>query len=325
MNSVIELENVTKIFTNTQGIIRRKKKRVYALHDVNLSIGEKEILGLIGESGSGKTTLGLAVLRLLDLEGGRILFKGKDILSMDKREIFKFREKSEMIFQDPYGSLNPVQSVYKIISTPYRVFNKNVKERDVIEKVMDTLEMVGLTPPEQYLAKYPNQLSGGQRQRVGIARAIITNPEFLVADEPVSMLDVSLRADVLNILLELRSKLGTSILFISHDIAVTQYVSDRIAVMHLGQIVEIAESTELINNPLHPYTQTLINSIPIPDPKKKWDTSEPKVLAGEYNNEGKNECSFARKCPFVMDRCRNSRPKMIEKGDKHYVACYLYE
>jgi len=325
MNSVIELENVTKIFTNTQGIIRRKKKRVYALHDVNLSIGEKEILGLIGESGSGKTTLGLAVLRLLDLEGGRILFKGKDILSMDKREIFKFREKSEMIFQDPYGSLNPVQSVYKIISTPYKVFNKNVKERDVIEKVMDTLEMVGLTPPEQYLAKYPNQLSGGQRQRVGIARAIITNPEFLVADEPVSMLDVSLRADVLNILLELRSKLGTSILFISHDIAVTQYVSDRIAVMHLGQIVEIAESTELVNNPLHPYTQTLINSIPIPDPKKKWDTSEPKVLAGEYNNEGKNECSFARKCPFVMDRCRNSRPEMIEKGDKHYVACYLYE
>jgi ATPase components of various ABC-type transport systems, contain duplicated ATPase len=268
MNSVIELENVTKIFTNTQGIIRRKKKRVYALHDVNLSIGEKEILGLIGESGSGKTTLGLAVLRLLDLEGGRILFKGKDILSMDKREIFKFREKTEMIFQDPYGSLNPVQSVYKIISTPYKVFNKNVKERDVIEKVMDTLEMVGLTPPEQYLAKYPNQLSGGQRQRVGIARAIITNPEFLVADEPVSMLDVSLRADVLNILLELRSKLGTSILFISHDIAVTQYVSDRIAVMHLGQIVEIAESTELVNNPLHPYTQTLINSIPIPDPKR---------------------------------------------------------
>jgi len=325
MNPVIELENVTKIFTNTQGIIRRKKKRVYALHDVNLSIGEKEILGLIGESGSGKTTLGLAVLRLLDLEGGRILFKGKDILSMDKREIFKFREKSEMIFQDPYGSLNPVQSVYKIISTPYKVFNKNVKERDVIEKVMDTLEMVGLTPPEQYLAKYPNQLSGGQRQRVGIARAIINNPEFLVADEPVSMLDVSLRADVLNILLESRLKLGTSILFISHDIAVTQYVSDRIAVMHLGQIVEIAESTELVNNPLHPYTQTLINSIPIPDPKKKWDTSEPKVLAGEYNNEGKNECSFARKCPFVMDRCRNSRPKMIEKWDKHYVACYLYE
>lgn len=325
MDSVIELKKVTKVFVNTSGIIKRKKRKVVALHDVNLAVGKNEILGLIGESGSGKTTLGLAVLKLLDLEGGEVLFNGRDIMKMNKSETFEFRGKTEMIFQDPYGSLNPILSVYKIVSTPFKVFNKNVKEKDVIEKVLEVLELVGLNPPEQYLAKYPTEMSGGQRQRVGIARAIITNPEFLVADEPVSMLDVSLRADILNILLSLRDKIGSSMLFISHDIAVTQYVSDRIAVMHLGQIVEIAESTELVNNPLHPYTQTLISSIPIPDPERRWDTSEPKVLAGEYVNEGKDECSFANKCPFVMDKCRRKRPDMIEKGKGHYVACYLYE
>ncbi|MGC8546057.1 MAG: oligopeptide/dipeptide ABC transporter ATP-binding protein [Thermoplasmata archaeon] len=322
---IMKMEDLSKTFLTTSGIIRRNKRVVVALDKVTLDIKKAEILGLIGESGSGKSTLGLAALKLLDIDGGKLLYRGNNIYDLNKKDTMNFREKTQMIFQDPYGSLNPVLSVYNTISTPYKVFHKNANERDVIERVLHVLEIVGLSPSHQYLAKFPNQLSGGQRQRVGIARAIITSPEFLVADEPVSMLDVSLRADILNILLNLRKELSTSILFISHDIAVTQYVSDRIAVMHLGQIVEIAESTELLNKPLHPYTQTLINSIPIPDPEKKWDSTEPKVLAGEYNNEGKNECSFARKCPFVMDKCRVSRPPLIEKGKDHYVACYLYE
>lgn len=325
MDNLIELDNVIKIFRSSSGIIRRKRKSVVALHSVNFGIRKGEIFGLIGESGSGKTTLGLAALRLMELDGGSIRFKGNDIYKMNKKELLDFRKRSQMVFQDPYESLNPVLSVYNIISTPYRMFNRGVPEREVIDKVMESLEMVGLNPPEFYISKFPTELSGGQRQRVGIARAIITKPEFLVADEPVSMLDVSLRADILNILLDLRKKIGSSVLFISHDITVTQYISDKIAVMHLGQIVEIAESQELVNNPLHPYTKTLIESIPVIDPNKKWDSTEPKVLAGEYYNTGKDACSYAEKCPFVMDICRKKRPELKENKEGHMVACYLYE
>lgn len=323
-NALLETKGITKDFINKYGIVRRITKRVRALDSVDISVPRGEIKGLIGESGSGKTTLGLAVLKLLDVDGGSIIFDDAEINKLKGRELMNYREKTQMIFQDPYGSLNPVVSIYKSIMTPLKIFHKEMRTDEIIDKVAHTMELVGLTPPEQYLNKFPNQLSGGQRQRVGIARAIINEPTFIVADEPVSMLDVSLRADILNILLDLRTKLKTSILFISHDITVTQYVSDKIAVMHLGQIVEEGFSEDIVNKPLHPYTKSLIESIPIPDLNKKWGKEEPKIVSAEYSNEGKNECSFANKCPFVMEICRKKRPVMIDTGNNHRVACYLY-
>ena len=253
MNSIIETNQVTKEFVTKRGFLKRTTSITRALDQVNVTINENEIFGLIGESGSGKTTLGLAILRLIELNQGKINFFGENIYDLKKRQLFDFREKTQMIFQDPYSSLNPVVTVYKSVSTPLKVFHKEMSEEQVVDKVIKTLETVGLTPADQFLNKFPGQMSGGQRQRVGIARAVISDPDFIVADEPVSMLDVSLRADILNILINLKLKLKKSMMFISHDITVTQYVSDRIAVMHLGQIVEMGESGEIIKNPLHPH------------------------------------------------------------------------
>ncbi|MEM3448948.1 MAG: ABC transporter ATP-binding protein [Nitrososphaerota archaeon] len=325
MSSIIEIDQATKEFVTKRGLLKRTTNITRALDRVTLTINENEIFGLIGESGSGKTTLGLAMLRLIGLNGGKIYFGGEDIFSLKKKQLFNFREKAQMIFQDPYGSLNPVLTVYKSVSTPLKAFHKEMSEEEVLDKVIKTLERVGLTPVEQFLNKFPTQMSGGQRQRVGIARAVISDPEFIVADEPVSMLDVSLRADILNILIDLKLKLKKSIMFISHDIAVTQYVSDRIAVMHLGQIVEMAGSREIIKNPLHPYTKTLIDSIPVPDPNKKWNADEIVEQISEYTNEGKNECSYANKCPFVKSVCREKRPDLKEVEKNHFVACVLYD
>ena len=325
MNSIIETNQVTKEFVTKRGFIKRTTSITRALDQVNVTINENEIFGLIGESGSGKTTLGLAILRLIELNQGKINFFGENIYDLKKRQLFDFREKTQMIFQDPYSSLNPVVTVYKSVSTPLKVFHKEMSEEQVVDKVIKTLETVGLTPADQFLNKFPGQMSGGQRQRVGIARAVISDPDFIVADEPVSMLDVSLRADILNILINLKLKLKKSMMFISHDITVTQYVSDRIAVMHLGQIVEMGESGEIIKNPLHPYTKTLIDSIPVPDPNKKWNTDEIGGQISEYTNEGKNECSYANKCPFVKDVCRKRRPDFKEVEKNHFVACVLYD
>ncbi len=325
MNSIIETNQVTKEFVTKRGFLKRTTSITRALDQVNVTINENEIFGLIGESGSGKTTLGLAILRLIELNQGKINFFGENIYDLKKRQLFDFREKTQMIFQDPYSSLNPVVTVYKSVSTPLKVFHKEMSEEQVVDKVIKTLETVGLTPADQFLNKFPGQMSGGQRQRVGIARAVISDPDFIVADEPVSMLDVSLRADILNILINLKLKLKKSMMFISHDITVTQYVSDRIAVMHLGQIVEMGESGEIIKNPLHPYTKTLIDSIPVPDPNKKWNTDEIGGQISEYTNEGKNECSYANKCPFVKDVCRKRRPDFKEVEKNHLVACVLYD
>ena len=325
MNSIIETNQVTKEFVTKRGFLKRTTSTTRALDQVNVTINENEIFGLIGESGSGKTTLGLAILRLIELNQGKINFFGENIYDLKKRQLFDFREKTQMIFQDPYSSLNPVVTVYKSVSTPLKVFHKEMSEEQVVDKVIKTLETVGLTPADQFLNKFPGQMSGGQRQRVGIARAVISDPDFIVADEPVSMLDVSLRADILNILINLKLKLKKSMMFISHDITVTQYVSDRIAVMHLGQIVEMGESGEIIKNPLHPYTKTLIDSIPVPDPNKKWNTDEIGGQISEYTNEGKNECSYANKCPFVKDVCRKRRPDFKEVEKNHFVACVLYD
>lgn len=325
MENVIETQDVTKEFISKRGILRRTTRRTRALDKVNLSIKQNEIFGLIGESGSGKTTLGLAMLRLLDLDNGKINFLGENVLGLKKKELLRFREKTQMIFQDPYSSLNPVVTVYKSVATPLKSFQKKLSEEEIVERVAKTFEIVGLVPADQFLNKFPGQMSGGQRQRVGIARAIISDPEFIVADEPVSMLDVSLRADILNILINLKPKLKNSMMFISHDITVTQYVSDRIAVMHLGQIVELGKSAEIIKNPLHPYTKTLIESIPVPDPGRRWSAEDISGQISEYTNEGKNECSYANKCPFVKEICRKERPEFREVEKDHFVACVLYD
>ncbi len=324
MKEIIETRKITKDFVTKSGVIKRSIRLTRALDEVDISIHEDEIFGLIGESGSGKTTLGLTLLKLLDINSGSIKFMDEEISSFYGKRIHEFREKTQMVFQDPYSSLNPIINTYKTVVTPLKVFHKEMSKEEVIERVLVTLERVGLSPPEQFLDKFPGQLSGGQKQRVGIARAIINEPKFLVADEPVSMLDVSLRADILNILLNLRNELHTSMLFISHDIAVTQYVSDRIAVLHLGQIVELADSALLVKNPMHPYTKTLIESVPVPDPKRRWAPEGITVKDVEYVNEGRNECSFANRCPFVMEICRKARPEFTEVERNHFVACYLY-
>lgn len=321
----IAMKEVTKDFRSGSGLRRTSSTLTRAMDNVSLEVKRGELLGLVGESGSGKTTVGLSMLKLLDVDNGSILFEGKDINKMSRRETLAFREKTQMIFQDPYESLNPSLSIYKTVSTSLGIFRKEMSEDEKLETVSSMLRTLGLDPPEDFLFKLPRQLSGGQRQRIAIARAMILDPEFIVADEAVSMLDVSIRADILNRLIDLKYRRSFSMLFITHDIAVARYISDRIAVMHLGQIVETGDGDSVIATPLHPYTQILINAVPSSD-----DGQEVKAIPftkGDWEkvNRGYPGCSFVDRCPFVMDRCREKRPELVEKSNGHFVACFLYE
>lgn len=322
---LVEFKGARKTFYERGKTLFSKGSSIFAMDDVNLPIKKGEILGLVGESGSGKTTLGLASLKLLELNGGSIDFDGSSVGKLKGGRLLKFRSNTQMIFQDPFESLNPLLSVYKIVSSPLDVFRKDLSNQEKLKTVGEYLEKAGLYPAEDFLFKSPAQLSGGQRQRVGIARAMVNNPKFIVADEPVSMLDVSLRADVLNLLKDINRDEGTTMLFISHDIIATKYTAQRIAVMHLGQIVEIATSSELLKNPMHPYSKILLKSVPDVGSEKKETDEELNIqYSQDIKNTGKNACSFHQKCPFAMERCGTSRPEMIEVSDKHSVACFLY-
>jgi len=299
-----------------------QKKIVKAVDDINLDIYEGEVVALVGESGSGKTTLGKAILNLVPKTAGEVLFKGKAINHNNKKELKQFRQKAQMIFQDPYQSLDPKSMIIDTVAESLEVNNllKTAAERK--EKTVKALENSGLAPAENYLYRYPYELSGGQRQRVAIAGAIILNPEFIVADEPVSMLDVSVRAGILKLLLELKSSENLAFLFITHDLSLAWLISDRIAIMYLGKIVEIGTADEIIKSCRHPYTKALLSIMPIPEVHRNRNRQ---VLKGEIPNptEIPKGCRFNTRCEYAIDKCYSEEPQYTRISDSHNVACHL--
>ena len=295
---------------------------VKAVDDVSLSIGKGETLAIVGESGSGKTTLGRTMLRLLKPIGGELIFNGVDITNSPEKDLKWFRRRVSAVFQDPFSSLNPYHNVKFIVEEPLIVQGVDARERE--ERVIKALEEVKLTPVEDYLFKYPHQLSGGQRQRVAIARAIVTRPDFIVADEPVSMLDASVRVEVLTIFKDIQQRDNIAFAYITHDISTAKYFSDRIAIMYAGKLVEIGPYRDVVKEPNHPYTQALIEAIPDPDPRNRF--RERKVAPGEPPNLANPPpgCRFHPRCPYAMDICKVKEPPMVEVKPGIYVACWLY-
>ena len=320
-NILLETKNLSKYFTGKKGLLNRQPAQVNAVDHVSLTVNKGETLGLVGESGCGKSTLGRTILRLIPATEGQVLYNGEDILTYDKKKMWEMRRKLQIIFQDPYSSLNPRMTVYDLISAPLEVYKIGTKaeRREMVEEI---LQEVGLD--KQYLNRFPHEFSGGQRQRIGIARALILNPEFVVCDEAVSALDVSVRAQVLNLMRNMQQKKNLTYLFISHDLSVVRHISDRIAVMYLGSVAEVAEKAQLYSNPMHPYTKALLSAIPLPDVKKKRQRI---ILQGDvpsaYNPP--SGCKFHTRCPYATDRCKQEIPvlRQMEKG--HQVACHRTE
>ncbi|MEA3314169.1 MAG: oligopeptide/dipeptide ABC transporter ATP-binding protein [Caldisericota bacterium] len=317
--SILEVKNLKKYFPVVGGIFSKPIAWVKAVDDVSFSIFEGETFSLVGESGSGKTTTGKTILKLIKPTGGQIIAEDIDITNYSASEMRPLRRDMQIIFQDPYGSLNPRLPVGEIIREPlvvHRVGNKKEQE----ERVVEAMQVVGLRPG--YLHRYPHEFSGGQRQRVGIARAIVLNPKFIVADEPVSALDASIQSQVLNLLMDLQQKLSLTYLLVAHNLAVVRHVSDRIGVMYLGKLMEIADTMELFNNPLNPYTQALLSAIPIPDPEIK---KERIILAGDIPSpiNPPSGCVFRTRCIYAQDICAEKMPQLIDTGNGHFAACHF--
>lgn len=293
-----------------------------AVDGLDFGVRRREILCLAGESGSGKSTTGLAILRLLNPTEGRMFFKGEETLSLKKQELKRIRRFMQIVFQDPYESLNPRMTIYDAIAEPLEIYRLAKSEDEKRSKVIQLLENVELTPAETFLYRFPHELSGGQRQRVAIATALAVDPEFLVADEPVSMLDLSIRAEILNLLVSLGEKFGLAILFITHDLSTAYHVADRIAIMYLGKIVEIGSAEEVINHSLHPYTRALIAAIPGTEAKEElWrKISKAEIPSAIDVPPG---CRFHDRCPYAIDRCHKEEPRMTESRPGHWVSCYL--
>lgn len=326
-NTILEVKNLRKLFPVHRGIIgsilRKPKRWVHAVDGVSFSVGKKEILALVGESGSGKTTTGLCTLGLIEPTEGKIVLEGLDIVKLaHSSRKQQLRRKAQLIFQDPYEALNPRQTVFRAVSEALGVHNLAKTESQKLEIVVSTLEDVGLKPPSAFLDRFPQQLSGGQRQRVGIASALALNPSLLVADEPVSMLDVSIRAEILNLLLRLRDERGITIIYITHDLASAAYIADRVAVMYLGEIVEIGPAKVVLKNPQHPYTKALMSVIPVPNPRQR---QERMVLKGETPNpiDLPTGCRFHPRCPVAIPDCSKVEPQLEDLGDNHQTACLL--
>ena len=318
---LVEVKDLKKQFVASKSIFKNKSTYVNAVNGITLNIKRGETLGLVGESGCGKSTLGRTILRLTPATSGQVIFDGQDIGKLSNEDMRQMRKRMQMIFQDPYSCLNPRMNILELVRAPLDVFKIGPREERV-EKVKEMLEIVGMG--EQHMMRYPHEFSGGQRQRVGIARALISNPEFVVCDEPVSALDVSVRASVLNLMNQLQERFGLTFLFISHDLSVVKHISDRVAVMYLGGIVEITSKDELYKNPLHPYTKALLSAIPLPDPSRK---AAPKILEGDlpspYNPP--TGCRFHTSCEHCTARCKEEAPVLKDMGGGHQVACHLYE
>ena len=317
---LVEVENLKKYYPVTAGLLSRHVADVKAVDGVSFYIMEGETLGLVGESGCGKSSLGRTLLRLEEPTAGRVLYKGSDITRWDKRQLKELRKEAQMIFQDPQSSLDPRMTIGDSIGEALLIHSIG-SEKDRLERVEELLKRVGLEP--EHAMRYPHELSGGQKQRVGIARALAVTPKLIVADEPVSALDVSVQAQILNLIMDLQRELELAYLFIAHDLAVIGQVSDRIAVMYLGQIIELADRTELFSHPLHPYTEALLSAIPLPDPHQKRERI---LLQGEVPSpvDPPPGCRFHTRCPRVMKLCRQELPTLRLLEGNHLVSCHLY-
>ncbi|WP_062354817.1 ABC transporter ATP-binding protein [Bacillus kwashiorkori] len=319
-DKLLEVRNLKTYYPIKGGFFRRTIGQVKAVDDISFEIKKGETLGLVGESGCGKSTAGRTILRLLNATSGQIIFDGKDITNVRGKELRQARKDFQMVFQDPYASLNPMQMIGDVISEPFKNFGyKNKKE--IKEEVMNLLNRVGL--PEDAYYKYAHEFSGGQRQRIGIARALALKPKLIVADEPVSALDVSVQSQVLNLLKELQSDFDLTYLFIAHNLSVVKHMSDRIGVMYLGNLVELADKNAIYDEPLHPYTQALISAIPEPDPKRKRERI---VLTGDLPSPANppTGCPFHTRCPVAKPECSEVKPTFKEVKPGHKVACLLY-
>ncbi|MFQ5814067.1 MAG: ABC transporter ATP-binding protein [Anaerolineae bacterium] len=317
---LVRVENLKKYFPITRGVFQRHVGDIKAVDGISFFVRRSETLGLVGESGCGKTTTGRTVLQLYRPTEGEVYFEGQDLSKTKGEQLRRMRRRMQMIFQDPYASLNPRMTIGSIIGEPLEVHNiaKGKEKRD---RVQELLRLVGLNP--YFVNRYPHEFSGGQRQRVGVARALALNPDFIVCDEPVSSVDVSIQAQIVNLLEDLQAQFGMAYLFIAHDLSMVRHISDRVAVMYLGKIVELTGRDELYSNPLHPYTQALLSAVPIPDPvveeRRQRIILEGDVPSPAHPPEG---CNFNPRCPVVMDICKEEDPEFKEVGKDHWAACH---
>lgn len=328
MSTVIKAENLKKLFPIKLGffqtLVSKRELFVHAVDGVSFEIKKGEIFGLAGESGSGKTTTARLLLRLIEPTGGTIHFENKDITHLSETKMRVLRRRMQIVFQDPYESLNPRMLVGDIVAEPLKVLGAAESEAEVEKRVKSTLEDVELFPSEEFMFRYPHELSGGQRQRVAVARAFVINPAFIVADEPVSMLDVSIRAEILDLMYSLVEKHQTSFLYITHDLALARHMCDRLGIMYLGKIMEMGTTDQIVYKALHPYTKALIEAVPVPDPTAKRIEV---VIKGEIPSpvNPPSGCRFHTRCPaYIGDICRRKEPKQTHMGKGHYVACHLY-
>lgn len=318
---LLELKNLKKYFPIRHGLLGTKIEHVKAVDGINFEIKRGETFGLVGESGCGKSTTGRTIIRLYDVTDGEVIFDGTELGRLSQKELVPYRKRIQMIFQDPYASLNSRMTVADIIGEPMDI-HKIATGEERQRKIYDLLERVGLS--KDHASRYPHEFSGGQRQRIGIARALAVNPEFIICDEPISALDVSIQAQVVNMLEDLQKEMGLTYLFIAHDLSMVKHISDRIGVMYLGKLVEVADANILYENPIHPYTQALLSAIPIPDPDvaKK---SERVVLEGDVPSplNPPSGCRFRTRCQYCMDICSVEEPALIDMGGGHMSACHL--
>jgi oligopeptide transport system ATP-binding protein len=317
---LVRVRNLKKYFPITRGVIQRHVGDVKAVDDVSFDIYRGETLGLVGESGCGKTTAGRTIIRLYEATEGEIVFDGTDIRKLRGGELRQIRRRIQMIFQDPYASLNPRMTVGAIVSEPLEV-HRVARGAEKRERVQELLRIVGLNP--YFANRYPHEFSGGQRQRIGIARALALNPDLIVCDEPISSLDVSIQAQVVNLMEELQEQMGLTYLFIAHDLSMVRHISDRMAVMYLGKVVELTDRDEIYDNPLHPYTQALMSAVPVPDPEIE-EKRQRIILEGDLPSPANppSGCNFNTRCPVAMEECFAGEPEFKEVTPGHWVACF---
>jgi len=319
---IVSVKDLKKYFPIKAGVFQKTVGHVKAVDGVSFDIERGETLGIVGESGCGKSTTGRAIIRLFDKTAGEVYFNGQEVHSLDKKKLRAIRPKMQMIFQDPYSSLNPRMTVGQIVGEALQDHGIITNKVELRKKVIKTIEECGLA--SYHIDRYPHEFSGGQRQRIGIARALALDPDFIIADEPVSALDVSIQAQIINLLMDLQKERGFTYLFISHDLSVVEHISTRVGVMYLGSMVELANKKDMYKNPLHPYTQALLSAAPVPDP-----TAERKriILTGDIPSPANppSGCKFHTRCPYAMPICKTDIPEFKDRGNKHFVACHLLD